>query len=148
MLPQAVAVIIECQTDSKLRTLADLKNLVAKAGGAVSPSNHLFEKRGKVVLDNPGGLIEDDIFDQAIEAGATDIEVEDDTIVLFTEPDQTMAAAKAIYEKMHLKVLSSNVIWHPKKEMMAEVGESEKLAQFLDRVHDDPTVQDVYVNAV
>ena len=97
MMPPAVAVIIECLTDSKLRLMSDLKHLVKDFGGSTTPTNHLFDRRGKIILENPRGLTEEDVFDQSIEAGATDIEVgEDGELIVFTEPDQTMAAAKAL----------------------------------------------------
>ena len=148
MIPPAVAVIIECQTDAKARLLGDLKLWVKEAGGSTTPISHLFDRRGRIVLENTKGLTEGEVFEKAIEAGATDIELEDDDkIVIHTEPDWTMAAAKELSRTLDLKVLRSDIIWDPKEDMMVDVPEPKKLRDFLDRVQDDPNVQEVYVNA-
>lgn len=132
MVPPSVAVIIECQTESKLRTLADIRLLVKSAGGNVTPTNHLFDKKGKIVFENPQGLTEEDVFDQAIEAGATEIEVgEHGDIEIFTAPSQTMAAAKELSNALDLTVKSSDIVWTPKEEMMVNVEEPEALNIFI-----------------
>ncbi|KAL9104379.1 MAG: hypothetical protein Q9163_000679 [Psora crenata] len=133
LLPPSIAAIIECQTDSRLRTLADIRYMVKEAGGTVTPTNHLFDKRGKVVFTNPGYMSEQDIFDQAIEAGAIDITTADDgKIVVITEPEQTTAIAKRLSVSLRLIVESSEIMWVPKEEMMVEVKDGEQSSQ-LDR---------------
>ena len=148
MIPPAIAVIIECQTDTRARLLSDLKLWVKEAGGSTTSVSHLFTRRGKIILDNARNLSEGDIFETAIEAGATDIKVEDNgNIVIYTEPDQTVAAAKELSRSLDLNVIRSDVIWDPKAEMMVDdVVDSEKLRDFLERVQQAPHVQETYVN--
>lgn len=147
MIPPAVAVIIECQTDSRARLLGDLKLWIKEAGGATTSISHLFDRRGKIVLENTKSLTDGDVFEEAIEAGATDIEFENNgDIVIHTEPDQTMAAAKKLSRTLDLNVLRSDIVWDPKVDMMVDVPEPEKLREFLDRVQDDPNVQEIYMN--
>ena len=134
MVPPSVAVIIECQTDSKLRTLSEMKLAVKEAGGTVTPTNHMFERRGRVVFENPGKLGEADMFDQAIEAGAVDIQIEEDgDIVVLTESSQTTAVAKSLSQSLDLKVKSSDVVWDPKEDMMVAQDSTEGLESFFGR---------------
>lgn len=109
-----------------------MRYLVKEAGGRVSPTNHLFEKKGKIILENPRGLTEEDIFDQAIEAGATNIEVGDHgNIELFTEPNQTTAAAKKLASALATRIKSSEIVWEPKEDMMVNVQDTDRLNDFL-----------------
>ena len=135
MIPPSVAVIIECQTDSKARTLADVRLAVKEAGGSVTPTNHLFERKGKVVFERSENTEEVDIMDQAIEAGAIDVDIasEDGTqeVILLTESSRTTAVASAMVQASGMRLKSSEIIWDPKEEMMVEVTSPEILTGFL-----------------
>lgn len=136
MLPPSVALIIECQTDSRLRTLGDIRVMIKDAGGTVTPTNHLFEKKGKIVLKNSRELKEEDLFDQAIEAGATDIRMGDDgNIEVFTEANQTMAVAKDLSGALDLEVQSSDVVWDPKEDTMVDMENADILNNFIGMSH-------------
>jgi len=132
MVPPSVAVIIECQTDSRLRTLSDMRLAVKEAGGTVTPTNHLFDRKGKIVCKNPEGMEEEDIFDRAIEAGAVDIEMEADGIVIiFTESNETTAVANALSDSTSLHITNADISWEPKEEMMVDVATPDALNTFL-----------------
>ena len=147
IIPPSVATIIECQTDSKARTLADIRNVIKDFGGTVTPTTHLFERRGKLVFEKANGLNESEIFDKAIEAHATDVLVEEDgNVVVYTEPNQTKAAAQMLEEVLGLKVQTSDLVWEAKEETKVEVGNSEGVEEFLEKVQEDGSVQGVYVN--
>jgi len=148
MIPPSVAIIIECQTDSKLKTLSDIRLLIKDSGGSVTPTTHFFQRRGRLVFEKVKGLSETEIFDQAIEAHATDVQVEeDDNIVVYTEPNQTAATAQTLSNNLGLKVQSSDLVWDPKEETKVEMETTEALDAFLDRIQDDPAVQGIYLNA-
>ena len=148
IIPPSVATIIECQTDSKARTLAEVRNVIKDVGGSIAPTIHLFERRGRLVFENARRLSETEVFDKAIEAEATDVFVEEDgSLVVYTEPHQTKATAQTLSDKLRLKVQSSELVWDPKEETKVEVDSADVLEAFLDRIHDDPSVQGVYVNA-
>lgn len=128
---KSVAVIVECQTDSRLRTMAAIRLLVKNAGGTVSPTNRFFERKGRIVLENSRGLSEEDVFDRAIEAGATDIEVNDSEIELFTEPNQTASGAKDLARALGVNIQSAEIVWDPKEDMMVSVDDAHILNDFL-----------------
>ena len=121
MMPSSVAAIIECQTDNKLRTLSDIRYIIKDFGGTVTPTNHLFERLGQIKLKRAEDVREEDMFDQAIECGATDVEVaEDGNLVIYTEPQQTVSVAETLAKMTKLQVTSSDIIWLPKAETKVE----------------------------
>lgn len=150
MVPPSVATIIECQTDSKLRTLSDIRLAIKEMGGTVTPTNHMFERKGRITLEKPQEIEETEIFDKAVEAGAIDMEIqEDNTVIVSTESNRTTAVADALVQTTGLKVKSSDIVWVPKIDMMVDslsVESHQGLEAFLDRIHEDPSVQDVYTN--
>ena len=147
MIPPSVAVIMECQTDGKARLLQDVKTWAKNAGGTITPVSHFFDRTGKIVLENTKALTEEDILDPAVDAGANHIYIDDDgNIVVHTNPEQTMAAAKTLSDEMQMKTLLSDIVWKPKEELMVDVEDPEKLQYFISHVEDDPSVQQVYVN--
>ena len=132
MVPPSVAVIIECQTDSKLRTLSDMRLAIKESGGTVTPTNHLFERKGNVIFENPLNTKEADIFDRAIEAGAIDVEIsEGGNIILTTESSKTTVVASAFAQASNFRLVSSDVIWEPKEDMMVDASSSSDLLSFL-----------------
>ena len=114
----------------------------------MTPTSHLFDRKGKIMFEKAEGIGEEDIFDQAIEAGAIDVDTGDGgQVVVFTEANQTVAVANAISRSAGLKIQSSDIIWDPKEDMMAGATTSEALDSFLDRLQEDSSVQEVYTNA-
>jgi len=132
MLPSSVAAIIECQTDNKLRTMADVRLIIKDCGGTISPTNHLFERRGRIRLKKAESLGEEDIFDEVIEAGASDVETEDDShLVVYTEPQQTSSVAEALAKLAGLQLESSDIIWYPKAETLVKDAPEDMLEDFV-----------------
>ena len=122
MLPPAVAAVIECQTDSKARTLQDLRLVFKDFGATMTPTSYMFEKRGKVVFEMREGVGEEDILERAIEAGALDVDVDEDgRVVVYTDPSQTTATAQALTTAFDLKVESSEIIWDPKVDTKVDI---------------------------
>ena len=147
MVPPSVSVIVECQTDSKLRTLSDVRLAIKDAGGTVTPTNHMFERIGRIVLRNPRDLDETEIFDRAIEAGAIDVETQEDgAVVVSTDSSETTAVADALRRSTDLEVESVDIVWDPKEDMMVDVPSRDSLDTFLERMQDISSVQDVYMN--
>lgn len=150
IMPPSVATVIDCQTDSKARTLAAIRLLIKEHGGTVTPTSYLFEKRGKIVFERAEGLGVYEVLDEAVEAGAMDIEEDEQgRVVVYTEPSQTKAAAEEMAAARGLKVESSDIIWDPNEETMVELDSEkdvQKLDDFVQAVQEDPSVQNVYLN--
>jgi transcriptional/translational regulatory protein YebC/TACO1 len=152
IMPPTVAMIIEIETDSKARTMQDLRLLVKNHGGSVTPTNYLFQKKGRILFEKDDrNLGVDDVLDEAIEAGAEDVETDEDgSIVVWTEPNKTLAAVEALQKSLNLKVESSGIIWDPNEDTQVVLGSEDAvkaLSDFICALRDNPQVQGIYANA-
>ena len=151
MLPGSVAAVIECQTDQKARVLQDIRYIIKDGGGTVTPTTYLFEKKGRVTMEKKEGLNADDYLDQAIEAGAIDITIDDkDRLVVFTDPSETKSVGVGFSELSGLTIEELEIIWDPNPDTLVEVqdkSQAKDLESLLGSLREDPSVQDIYLNA-
>ncbi|TID02777.1 putative transcriptional regulatory protein [Colletotrichum higginsianum] len=151
-----VALIIEAETESKARSLQDLKVLIKRHKGAANAAAFFFTRLGRVVFEaageGGGGPGVDDILDDAIEAGAEDLEADDDgNLVVWTQPNMTNAVASGVGPKFGLKLLSSDIIWSANDDTKVKLDkglEATSLADLLAALQEFPEVQAVYGNPV
>ena len=147
--PGGIAVIVDCLTDNKVRTVADVRHAFSKHGGNLGTDgsvSFMFKKLG--VLAFPGGSDEDAVTNAAIEAGADDVVVypEDGAIDVVTAPENfqavkdAMAAAGLAPEQAEVTLRADNDV-----AVGGEVAES--VRKLLDLLEDMDDVQNVYHNA-
>jgi len=151
ILPNNVAVIVECETDNKLRTLADVRLVIKEAGGSSTPSSYLFTKKGRIVFEQKDGVGVEEALDAALEAGAIDVEdVEDGRIVVSTEPGDTKAAGEAVAKALDLQIATSEIVWEPNEDTkigMPNEDAAQELGSFIDELQEkEATVQAVAMN--
>ena len=150
VLPPSVATIIECQTDNKLRALADLRLIVKEAGGTVSTVGYMFEKKGRIILQKKDGVGADEVLEAALDAGALDvIEDEQGRVVLFTEPAQTKTTAETLAKELDMEIEESEIIYDPNEDTKVSLEDEEtaaKLNDFLDDLQEVQGIQGVYMN--
>lgn len=149
--PSATALIVDCQTSNRLRALQDIAAVIKKAGGAPGSSKFFFNRQGRVVFETgDSGLDPDSIMDEAIEAGAEEIETDGEgNIVVATPPTGTAQVAQAISEKYGLKVLTSKIVWAANKDTEVKLDSSPQLEDFtqlLETLNDMGDVHAVYAN--
>ncbi|KAL8898078.1 MAG: hypothetical protein Q9207_006882, partial [Kuettlingeria erythrocarpa] len=123
MLPPSVSLMIECQTDNKNRTLGELRLLLKDAGGTVTPTSHLFEKRGRIVLESEGKVNEEEVMETVLEAGALDLELEQDerSLVVYTEPTQTASVAQTLAASLGFQLKTYEIIWMARPESLVRI---------------------------
>jgi YebC/PmpR family DNA-binding regulatory protein len=150
MLPPSIATIIECQTDNKLRALADLRVVVKDAGGQVGTVGFMFEKRGRIILRKKEGMGVDEILEDALDAGAEDVfEDVEGRINLYTEPAETKSIAETLAKKLEMEIEESEIIYDPNEETKVDLDDEEaaaKLSNFLDELQEIQGIQGVYMN--
>ncbi|KAL2136114.1 hypothetical protein VTI74DRAFT_5337 [Chaetomium olivicolor] len=151
MMPPSIALIVDIETESKLRALQDMNQMVKKAKGSAGSSKFFFSRLGRVVFEKgESGLDVDQIMDDAIEAGAEDLENDaDGNIVVWTQPTGTMQVCKAVGSKFNLKILSSDIIWTANEDTKAKLNASQEMinfAELLEALREYPEVQAVYSN--
>lgn len=150
ILPPQVAVVIDCQTDNKLRTLQEIRSLVKHYEGNVTPTSYLFEKKGRIIFRKKEGVGADEVLEAALEAGALDVmEDAEGRVVVYTETNDTKATAETLASSLGLEVEESEIIWDPNDETkigLENAQAAEALSTFVERLQEDSAVQGVYMN--
>ena len=144
-----VAVIVDCLTDNKVRTVADVRHAFGKFGGNLGTDgsvSFMFRKLG--VLSYDGGADEDAVTDAAIEAGADDVVVypEDGAIDVLTAPE-AFAGVKAAMEAAGLAPGFAEVTLRADNDSPVDGETAEQVQKLLRWLEDMDDVQNVYSNA-
>jgi YebC/PmpR family DNA-binding regulatory protein len=147
--PGGVAVIVDCLTDNKVRTVADVRHAFGKFGGNLGTDgsvSFMFRKLG--VLTFGPGADEDKITELAIEAGADDVIVypDDGSIEVLTAPD-AFEVVKAAMEGGGLKADFAEVTMRADNDVVVEGETAQQVAKLLRWLEDLDDVQNVYSNA-
>ena len=147
--PCGVAIIVDCLSDNRNRTVSEVRHAFSKHGGNLGTNgsvSYLFSKVGQIVLDT--GSSEEKAMELAIEAGATDIEAQDDgTINIETTPDNFLDI-KEMLVKNGFSVAFSQVTMVASIEVPIDGEDQEKLLRLIDRLEELDDVQEVYANCV
>lgn len=151
IIPPNIALVVDAATENTKRVIEDLNQYVKRANGAKSPSKFLFERRGRVIFEKgESGLDVDDIMEDAIEFGAEDLENDEEgNIIVWSDPSSTQQICKGIGSKFNLKILESDIVWHPIEDTRAPLDSSEELNKFiecLESIKDYPDVQAIWSN--
>jgi YebC/PmpR family DNA-binding regulatory protein len=146
--PGGVAVMVECLTDNRNRTVAEVRHAFTKYGGNLGTDGsvaYLFTKVG--VLNFAPGTSEDDVMEVALDAGADDIVSEDDgSFEVITTPE-AYEDVKAAMVEAGLSPENSEITMRASLEVDLDVESGEKVLRFLDALEDLDDTQDVFSNA-
>ncbi len=146
--PGGVAVIVDCATDNKTRTVADLRTAFSKRGGHLGASGAvawMFEKKGVITI-NAAGQTEDALMEKALDAGAEDFERADDVFVVTTSFEGFNAVLDAL-KKQGVPVKEAGFEMLPKNHVMiTEVERAQTLLDFVEAIEENDDVQNVWVN--
>lgn len=145
--PAGVAVIVEALTDNRNRTAADLRHAFDKNGGNMGQTgcvSFMFDRKGVIVIENED-IDEDDITMAALDAGAEDIQYDDEAIEITTAPNDMGAVRDALAEKY--AITSAEVSMVPQTmTTLTDEGQINAMTKLLDMLEDNDDVQDVYHN--
>ena len=146
--PGGSAVMVDCLTDNRNRTVADVRHAFAKFGGNLGADgsvNYLFNKVGQLML--PPGSDEDTVMEAAIEAGAEDVIVDDDgSIEVLTAPEDFEQVRDGLVA-VGLEAESAQVTMRASTNAELGVKEASSMIKMLEVLEDLDDVQDVYYNA-
>ncbi len=146
--PGGAAVMVECQTDNRTRTVGDVRHAFTKHDGNLGQDGsvaYLFSKVG--VLSFVPGTSEDKVVEIALEAGADDVVTDDDgTVEVLTSPEQFMAVAE-VMKKAGLKPEVAEIMQRPANYVSLTGDDAEKMLKLLEALEDLDDVQNVYTNA-
>ena len=146
--PSGVAFLVECLTDNKNRTVAEVRHLLTKYGNGLGESGSvawMFDRKGIITLPNQGKS-EDDILEIILEAGADDLQTEDEYFEVTTTVDSFEDVRKALVDD-GLEVENASLQWIAKNTIEVNGEASEKVMNLYDMLEDSEDVQNVYSNA-
>ncbi|MCL2206865.1 MAG: YebC/PmpR family DNA-binding transcriptional regulator [Fibromonadales bacterium] len=146
--PSGCAILVQCLTDNKTRSVADVRNIFNKNGGNMGEQGSVawtFKNKGIIVLD-AAAYPEDKVMDLVLEAGASDMSTQDDVHEIETSPETFESVTKAL-ENAKIEMLSAELTYVPENTVKLEGEDAQKLLRMIERLEDNEDVQDVYHNA-
>ena len=146
--PGGVAVLVECMTDNRNRTIAEVRHAFGKAGGNVGTSGcvaWMFDKKGLITV-NKKDATEETLMEVALEAGAEDIKDEDDSFDIVMDPSDFDAVKDAI-DAANIKFEAAEITMIPQTLTELKGAEAEQMIKFMDVLDDLDDVQKFYSNA-
>jgi YebC/PmpR family DNA-binding regulatory protein len=147
--PNGVAVMVDCMTDNKNRTVSEVRHAFSKYGGQLGTDGsvaYLFSKKG--VLSFAPGSDEEKIMEVALEAGAGDVVANDDESIDVYTADADFVAVKEALVAAGLVPENAEVTMIASTEVELDESSSEKMMRLQDMLEDLDDVQDVYSNAI
>lgn len=146
--PSGVAVMVECITDNRNRTVADVRHAFNKCGGNLGTDGsvgYLFTKVGELCF--AADTSEDRVMEVAIEAGAEDVVTNDDTSIdVICAVDDFSAVKQALLEA-GLTAESSGITQRPANWVSLQSEDAERMVKLLEMLEDLDDVQEVHSNA-
>ncbi len=146
--PGGVAVLVNCLTDNKQRTVSEVRAAFNKTGGRLAESGsvaYLFQPKGVLIVD-PGGASEDAVTEAAIEGGAEDVQPTDDGgFEITTAPGELPAVQKAL-DDAKIAYASAELTMLPQTTVDIAGKEASQVLRLVDMLEDSDDVQAVYAN--
>lgn len=147
--PGGVALMLDINTDNRNRTAADIRYLMSKYGGSLGESgcvNWMFKRKGYISVEKTEALDADELMLLALEAGAEDIQEEEEALEVTTAPED-MERVKEALEGAGIAVDVAEVSMFPENEVVIEDRDAaEKLMKLVDALEDHDDVQNVHAN--
>jgi YebC/PmpR family DNA-binding regulatory protein len=145
--PGGAAVIIECMTDNKNRTVGEIRHMLGKHGGSLGESNSvawMFSKKGYIVIEK-AGLDEEKLLNTVLEAGGDDMRDDGDNWEIITEPASFEAVRDAV-KALGIEPATAQVAMLPQNYVKLEGKEAAAMVRLMDAIEDHDDVQNVWSN--
>ncbi|GAB4221893.1 MAG: YebC/PmpR family DNA-binding transcriptional regulator [Francisella sp.] len=146
--PGGVAIIVDCMTDNRNRTVSEVRHAFTKSGGNLGTSgsvSYMFTKKG--IISFAPGIDEDALMEAALESGADDIVTnEDGSIDVYTDPNNFSEVQEALVAK-GFNSDNAEITFEADTKAELDLETAEKVMALIDRLEDLDDVQNVYSNA-
>ena len=147
--PSGTAFMVQCLTDNKNRTAADIRHYFSKYNGNLGTTgcvSYLFDRKGVITIEFNDKIDEEELMMAALEAGAEDFEVEDDSYEIITTPEDFIGVLNNLKEAGYDDI-KGDVMFIPQTYIKVEDEEALKnLEKLIDALDEDDDVQEVYHN--
>ena len=143
------AIIVDCMTDNRVRTVAEVRHAFSKFGGNMGTEGSvafLFKHCGQLFF--APGTSEDALMEAALEAGAEDVVADDEGGFEVITAPHDFSAVKDALEKASFKAEMAEIIMKPSTETVFTGDDAVKMQKLLDALENLDDVQEVYTNAV
>jgi YebC/PmpR family DNA-binding regulatory protein len=144
--PGGIAVLVECLTDNKNRSAADVRVAFTRSGGQMADPGsvaYMFSRKGQFIVPK-GDMTEDDLMMVVLDAGAEEITDEGENFEIICEPSDTVAVREALREAGIEN--DDESIWYPATRIDVDVDGAKKVFRLIDALEDSDDVQNVYAN--
>ncbi len=148
--PNGIAIIVDCLTDNKNRTAANVRSAFTKGNGNIGTPgcvSFMFDKKGQIIIDKEDCDTDaDTLMMTALDCGAEDFSEEEDCFEVLTDPDEFDKVLKAL-EDNGIKAMSAEVTMIPQNYVaLTDETAVKNLQRTLDLLDEDDDVQNVYTN--
>lgn len=143
------AILVDCMTDNRVRTVAEVRHAFAKFGGNMGAEGSvafMFQHCGQFFF--APGTDEDKLMEAALEAGADDVLTDDEGGIEVLCPPHDFSMVKEALEKAGFKADVAEIIMKPATETMFEGDDALKMQKLLDALENLDDVQEIYTNAI
>lgn len=143
------AVIIDCMTDNRVRTVAEIRHALTKHGGNLGTDGSvafMFNHCGQFIF--APGSSEDHVMEIALENGAEDVITSEDGVIEVTCPVADFHAVKTAFEEAKLAFEAAELTMKPTSETELSGDDAVRMQKIIDMLEDLDDVQEVYTNAV
>ncbi len=145
--PAGVALLIDAVTDNPTRTVAEVRSKMSRLGGNLGSPNSvawMFEKKGQLYVD-ASSIDEDSLMEKALDAGATDVEREDERFLVSTSPADFHAVKEAL-SGAGVRVAEAELAMVPKTTVNVGGKDADSLLKLLETLEELDDVQKVWAN--
>lgn len=145
--PNGVAIFVDCLTDNRNRTVSEIRHVFSKYNGNLGENGcvaWMFDKKGIITVKSDG-IEEDAIMEIALEAGATDIQTQEDAYEITTEPGD-LEKVRGELEKAEMPILEADVRRIPQNTVKLDRKGAESMLKLMDALENQDDVQQVSAN--
>ncbi|MGB9679343.1 MAG: YebC/PmpR family DNA-binding transcriptional regulator [Thermoanaerobacteraceae bacterium] len=146
--PNGTAIIVEALTDNKNRTAGEVRHIFDRSGGSLGATgcvSWMFDKLGLIIIEKNDSIDEDELAMIAIDAGAEDFSVEDDSFEIITQPANFQTVKETI-ESAGFNIIEAEVTMIAKNTVKLSPEDYEKFERLVDKLEENDDVQNVYHN--
>ncbi|MGE4339474.1 MAG: YebC/PmpR family DNA-binding transcriptional regulator [Pigmentiphaga sp.] len=143
------AIIVDCMTDNRTRTVAEVRHAFSKNGGNLGQDGSvvfMFKHCGQFLF--APGTSEETVMEIGLEAGADDIQTDDDGVIEVTCAPGDYAGLKKAFAEAGLKAEEDGIIMKPENETVLSGEDAQRMQKLLDALEGLDDVQEVYTNAI
>jgi YebC/PmpR family DNA-binding regulatory protein len=145
--PGGVAILVEVVTDNRNRSVAEIRNLFSKNGGNLGENGcvaWMFDKKGLFAIDKDE-MSEEAFMELALEIGAEDISIEEETYEIYSQPD-LFAAIREEIENREVSLVAQELAMLPQNQIKVGGDKAPQLLKLMEALEDQEDVQHVWAN--